>query len=83
MKSDNSYDRLNFRARLDQTMTDWLKIGFNTVISTNKKKNANSGVYYQAFVNPPVYGVYNENNTAAYPEPFDSPQNYGYGNSYG
>lgn len=80
---ENDYDRLNFRARLDQKMTDWLKVGFNTVVSMNNKKNANSGVYYQAFVNPPIYGVYNENNTAAYPEPFDSPQNYGYGNSYG
>ena len=80
---ENDYDRLNFRARLDQNMTDWLKMGFNTVISTHNKKNANSGVYYQAFVNPPIYGVYNEDNTAAYPEKFDSPQNYGYGNSYG
>ena len=80
---ENDYDRLNFRARLDQTMTDWLKVGFNTVVSTHNKNNANSSVYYQAFVNPPIYGVYNEENTAAYPEPFDSPQNYGYGNSYG
>ncbi|MBE6237745.1 MAG: SusC/RagA family TonB-linked outer membrane protein, partial [Bacteroidales bacterium] len=80
---ENDYNRLNFRARLDQKMTDWLKVGFNTVISTHNKKNANSGVYYQAFVNPPIYGVYNDENTAAYPEKFDSPQNYGYGNSYG
>ncbi|MBO5419001.1 MAG: TonB-dependent receptor [Bacteroidales bacterium] len=79
----NDYDRLNFRARLDQNMTNWLKVGFNTVISTHDKKNANSGVYYQAFVNPPVYGVYNEANTDAYPEPFDSPQRYGYANAYG
>ena len=80
---ENDYDRLNFRARLDQKMADWLKVGFNTVVSMNNKKNANSGVYYQAFVNPPIYGVYNEDNAAAYPEKFDSPQNYGYGNSYG
>ena len=80
---ENDYDRLNFRARLDQNMTNWLKVGFNTVVSTSNKKNANSSVYYQAFVNPPVYGVYADDNTAAYPEPFDSPQNYGYGNSYG
>jgi len=80
---ENDYNRLNFRARLDQKMTDWLKVGFNTVVSTHNKKNANSGVYYQAFVNPPVYGVYNDDNEAAYPEKFDSPQNYGYANAYG
>lgn len=79
----NDYNRLNFRARLDQDMTGWLKVGFNTVVSTYKQNNPNSGVYYQAFVNPPVYPVYNEENTAAYPEPFDSPQRYGYPNSYG
>ncbi len=79
----NDYGRLNFRARLDQTMTSWLKVGFNTVVSKWDANNANSGVYYQAFVNPPVYPVYNEANAAAYPEPFDSPQRYGYANAYG
>ena len=79
----NDYGRLNFRARLDQTMTDWLKVGFNTVVSKWNANNANSEVYYQAFVNPPVYPVYNESNAAAYPEPFDSPQRYGYANAYG
>ena len=79
----NDYNRLNFRARLDQTMTSWLKVGFNTVVSRHWKQNPNSGVFYQAFVNPPVYGVYDEGNTDAYPMPFDSPQRYGYPNSYG
>ncbi|MBQ1718323.1 MAG: SusC/RagA family TonB-linked outer membrane protein [Bacteroidales bacterium] len=79
----NNYGRLNLRARLDQTMSSWLKVGFNTVVSKIDANYANSGVYYQAFVNPPVYGVYNDANTVAYPEPFDSPQRYGYGNSYG
>ena len=79
----NDYSRINFRARLDQSMTSWLKVGFNTVISRTIKNNPNSSVYYQAFVNPPVYPVYNDANTGAYPESFDSPQRYGYGNSYG
>ena len=79
----NDYNRFNLRARLDQTMTSWLKMGINTVVSRYDKNNPNSGVYYQAFVNPPVYGVYSDANTDAYPEPFDSPQRYGYPNSYG
>ena len=30
----NDYNRLNFRARLDQTLSSWLKVGFNTVPSS-------------------------------------------------
>ncbi len=79
----NDYNRLNLRARLDQTMSSWLKVGFNTVVSKYGSNNPNSSVYYQAFVNPPVYSVYNDANTAAYPVAFDAPQLHGYGNNYG
>ena len=79
----NDYNRFNLRARLDQTMSSWLKVGFNTVLSRYGRNNPNTSSYYQAFVNPPVYGVYDEANAAAYPEKFDSPQRYGFGNSYG
>ena len=83
MKSANNYDRINFRGRLDQQMTSWLKMGVNTVVSRHRKRNPNSSVYYQAFVNPPVYGPYSDDNTDAYPVAFDSPQRYGYANAYG
>ena len=79
----NNYGRLNFRARLDQTLTSWLKVGFNTVVSRYNQNNPNSSVYEQAFVNPPVYGVYNEANEAAYPVKFDSPQLYGFAAAFG
>ena len=79
----NDYDRFNLRARLDQTLSSWLKVGFNTVLSRYDRNNPNSGVYYQAFVNPPVYGVYSEENTAAYPVAFDSPQRYGFAAAFG
>ena len=79
----NDFSRLNFRARLDQTMAPWLKVGFNTVVSRHLRRNPNSGVYYQAFVNPPVYGVYSDANAEAYPEPFDSPQRYGFAAAFG
>ncbi len=34
-------------------------------------------------MNPPVYGVYNEANEAAYPVKFDSPQLYGFAAAFG
>lgn len=79
----NDYNRLNIRARLDQQMTGWLKVGINTVLSRYAQNNYNGNAYYQAFINPPVYNVYNDANTDAYPVNFDSPQLYGFGNSYG
>lgn len=81
--SNNDYNRINIRARLDQQMTSWLKVGINSVFSRYSKHNYNGNAFYQAFINPPVYNVYNESNEAAYPEKFDSPQLYDFGNAYG
>ena len=82
MKADNNYDRLNFRARLDQTVSKWLDLGVNTVVSRYAQATSDASAFFQAFVNPPVYGVINNDNTAAYPVKYDSPQLYGFGNSY-
>lgn len=83
MKATNDYNRFNFRARLDQKVSDWLNIGFNTVLSDYTKNNANNNAFFQAFVNPPVYSVYDDSNTAAYPVKFGSAQMYGFGAAYG
>ena len=83
MKAKNDYERFNFRARVDQKVNDWFSMGFNTVISDYMKNNANDNAFFSAFVNPPVYSVYDDTNTAAYPVRFGSPQTYGFGNQYG
>ena len=82
MKADNAYDRLNFRARLDQSVNQWLDLGVNAVLSRYTLSSADVSAFFQAFVNPPVYGVYNNDNEAAYPVKYDSPQLYGFSNSY-
>lgn len=83
MKADNDYNRFNFRARLDQKVTDWLDMGVNALVSRYNTQSPDTGAYFQAFVNPPVYGIFNDQNEAAYPVKYDSPQLYGFGNSYG
>ena len=83
MNAKNDYQRYNFRGRLDQKVTDWLNMGFNSVISNYSKNIPNNDAFFQAFVNPPVYKPYDNNNTAAYPVKFGSPQQYGFGNQYG
>ncbi|MEG1615357.1 MAG: TonB-dependent receptor [Bacteroidales bacterium] len=83
MQSVNNYQRFNFRTRIEQTVYDWLKVGANIVYSVNQQALPNTNAFAQAFVNPPVYPVYNAANSAAFPIDFDSPQRYGYGNAYG
>ena len=84
MDSKNDYERVNLRARIDQKINNIIKVGFNTVYSNYNKQLANDGsAFFSAYVNPPVYSVYDENNTDAYPIKFGSPQTYGYGNQYG
>jgi len=83
MNAKNDYERYNFRARLDQKVTGWLNMGFNTVVSNYTRNIPNNSAFFQAFVNPPVYSPYSNTNTAAYPVLFGSPQQAGLGNQYG
>lgn len=83
MNCKNDYQRYNIRARVDQKVGDWLNIGFNSVVSDYTKQLADENAFFSAFVNPPVYSVYDDTNTEAYPIRFGSPQKYGFGNQYG
>jgi len=83
MDALNDYQRYNFRGRLDVKVSDRFKTGLNTVVSNHLKYNPNNNAFFSAYVNPPVYAPYDENNIAAYPVRFGSPQKYGFGNQYG
>lgn len=83
MEAKNNYQRFNLRARLDQTVTDFLKIGASAVLSKFDRFIPNDNAFFGAYVNPPVYSVYDENNTGAYPVRFGAPQQFGFGNQYG
>jgi hypothetical protein len=82
LDADNSFDRLNFRSKVDQTVTPWLSVGANLLLSRYSRSSSDNNAFFQAFVNPPVYNVFNESNDAAYPLKYDSPQLYGFGNAY-
>jgi TonB-linked SusC/RagA family outer membrane protein len=83
MDTENSYNRFNIRGRLDQEVSKFIKIGLNTIVTNYNKVSPNEGAFFGAYVNPPVYPVYNTANVNAYPVAFDSPQRYGFGNQYG
>lgn len=83
MATTNDYSRLNLRGRFEQQVYNWLKVGVNSILSKSTTNVPYTSAFFQAFVNPPLYSVYDNNNTDAYPIKFGSPQTYGYGNSYG
>lgn len=83
MDAKNQYQRMNLRARLDQNVNKYLKIGINSINSRFDQYSPNEGAFFGAYVNPPVYPVYDPDNTEAYPVKFGSPQTYGFGNQYG
>jgi len=83
MDTKNNFGRFNIRGRLEQNVNKYMKIGLNTIISRYDKFNPNEGAFFGAYVNPPVYPVYDSSNTDAYPVLFGSPQTYGFGNQYG
>lgn len=83
MDTKNDYQRYNIRGRLDQTVNKYLKIGINSILSKYDKYIPNDGAFFGAYVNPPVYSVYDPDNADAYPVKFGSPQKYGFGNQYG
>jgi TonB-linked SusC/RagA family outer membrane protein len=83
MDAKNQYQRLNLRAKLDQNVNEYLKIGFNNILSKYDQYSPNESAFFSAFVNPPVYSVYDPTNEQAYPVKFGAPQKYGFGNQYG
>ncbi len=83
MDAKNDYARYNIRGRLDQTVNQYVKVGLNIIITNYSKHNPDQGAFGGAYVNPPVYAVYNQDNIDAYPVRFDAPQRYGFGNNYG
>lgn len=82
MKADNDYNRLNFRAQLEYEATNWLKVGFNGVFSKSTQQMAKVAAFQQAFNTPGIFPVYDENNSATFPEKFTSPSTVGFTNNF-
>ncbi len=83
MEAKNQFQRFNLRARFDQNVNDFIKIGTSAMFSRWDQYIPNEQAFFGAFVNPPVYPVFDPNNHEAYPIKFGSPQSFGFGNQYG
>ncbi len=78
----NDYNRFNMRARGDYQISKHVKAGASFLASSYVHNKPDNDAFFQAFVNPSIYNVYDDNNTAAYPVKFGAPQRAGLGNSY-
>lgn len=81
MDTDNDYKRMNFRAALDYDATNWLKVGFNGVFSRSTQHSPNSAAWEQAFNAAPIFPVYDDANTDAFPDKYASPSSIGFQNN--
>lgn len=77
LDSDNGYDRINIRSKVDAEVTNWLKIGANMIVVNSDQKLANMSAFGNAYTSPSLYPVYDPDNTAAKPRKYASAQDVG------
>ncbi|MGL5272978.1 MAG: SusC/RagA family TonB-linked outer membrane protein, partial [Phocaeicola sp.] len=74
MDVKNNYDRLNFRASVDFDATNWLKVGFNGILSNSNQIVANNSAWQNAFNMPSIMPVYDQTRGSdVYPTKYASP----------
>lgn len=82
MNTDNSYNRLNFRAQLDYDATSWLKVGFSGVFSQAEQQLPNNKAWEVAFNAPQFYPVYDDRRgDNVFPVKYASPEQVGIDNN--
>jgi TonB-linked SusC/RagA family outer membrane protein len=78
MDMDNSYERLNLRAKMDVKATKWLTVGGNMVFSNALKNNEQNTAWNEAYYAVPIMPVYDTNNKDADPTNYSNAQDIGY-----
>jgi TonB-linked SusC/RagA family outer membrane protein len=74
----NEYERFNLRSKVDLKATNWLTVGGNMIFSNALKYGEQANAWNEAYFAVPIMPVYDESNTAAWPEPWANAQDLGY-----
>lgn len=80
METENSYKRYNIRFQLEAKPYDWLKLGITTHLSNFTQRNPNTGAFSLAYMASPLYPVFDETNTLAFPKKYTSSSTLGFNN---
>ncbi|MBK5720855.1 TonB-dependent receptor [Dysgonomonas sp. Marseille-P4677] len=81
LDTDNSYERLNLRTKVDIGITDWLKVGGSFIVMNSDQRLANKSAFGNAYTSPSIYPVYNKNGKGGTlnPKNYVSPEEIGLG----
>lgn len=82
VKVPSGFERFNLLAKGDYNPFEWLKVGANTTVSRGDRTAVNRAGFWGAFLMPSIVPVYDEKNSAAFPEKFASPQAASLNNGY-
>lgn len=63
----NSFERFNFRTKLDVVVKDWLDIGGNINLTKSEQHVAPEAVWFNSYFAVPIFPAFDETNTAAFP----------------
>lgn len=74
----NSYERFNFRTKLDVNVKDWINIGANINVTRSEQHVAPESIWFNTYFAVPIIPVYDESNTDSYPYKLANAQNIGY-----
>lgn len=62
LETDNSYQRMNMRTKLDHQVNDWFKAGVNMNVSNGKREIASDAAWFSAYHAVPILPVYDDQN---------------------
>tara|TARA_Y100001980_G_C14556906_1_gene353205 strand:- start:87487 stop:90522 length:3036 start_codon:yes stop_codon:yes gene_type:complete len=62
LKTDNSYQRVNIRTKLDQQVNNWLKVGLNLNLSQGIRYLPNDAAWFSAYHAVPILPVFDDEN---------------------
>ncbi len=84
MNATGDYKRINFRTKIDYDVTEKIKLGFNLLMSNINRLTDDNDAWFQAFINTPMYPVYDysQSDEESYPIKFANPHNLGYNTYY-
>ncbi len=74
----NSFERFNFRAKIDVDAKDWLKVGGNINVTRSEQHVASNSIWGLTYFAVPIIPVYDENNTLATPNKLANARSLGY-----
>jgi len=80
MDSKNSYERYNIHGQTDFQAYSWLKVGYNFILTNYTTFAPNNSAFLYAYLSSPLYPVYDETNTTAFPDKYASSTSIGYAN---